>query len=161
MKETVKFPTKVMVWGMFTAQGVGRLHVCEGTVNAIKYIDILERKALPQLREWFGDGDFHFQQDSAPCHTAKVVKAYLLRKRVPLLDWPGNSPDLNPIENLWAIVKSRMECQTFTTKQALIEGIIKVWHHECNQGDSLKNLVESMPRRLAQVIYARGGHTFY
>ena len=49
-----------------------------------------------------------FQQDSAPCHIARIVKQWLAEPGVQLLDWPGNSPDLNPIENLWVSIKKRV-----------------------------------------------------
>ncbi len=56
----------------------------------------------------FKDADFIFQQDLAPAHTAKSTKSWLNDHGVGVLDWPANSPDLNPIENLWGIVKRKM-----------------------------------------------------
>ncbi len=56
----------------------------------------------------YGDADFIFQQDSAPAHTAKGTKSWFNDHGVTVLDWPANSPDLNPIENLWVIVKRKM-----------------------------------------------------
>ncbi len=56
----------------------------------------------------FKDADFIFQQDLAPAHTAKSTKSWLNDHGVGVLDWPANSPDLNPIENLWDIVKRKM-----------------------------------------------------
>ncbi len=55
-----------------------------------------------------GDADFIFQQDLAPTHTAKCTKSWFNDHGVTVLDWPANSPDLNPIENLWGIVKRKM-----------------------------------------------------
>src|ERR1051325_10060431 len=49
--------------------------------------------------------DFIFQQDGAPCHTAKVCQKWFKDNNLRLLSWPGNSPDLNPIKNLWAWLK--------------------------------------------------------
>ncbi len=56
----------------------------------------------------FEDADFIFQQDLAPAHTAKSTKSWFNDHGVGVLDWPANSPDLNPIENLWDIVKGKM-----------------------------------------------------
>ncbi len=56
----------------------------------------------------YGDADYIFQQDLAPAHTAKGTKSWFNDQGVTVLDWPANSPDLNPIDNLWGIVKRKM-----------------------------------------------------
>ncbi len=60
---------------------------------------------LPSADKLYGDADFIFQQDLAPAHTAKGTKSWFNDYGVTVLDWPANSPDLNPIENLSGIVK--------------------------------------------------------
>ncbi len=62
---------------------------------------------LPSADQIFKDADFIFQQDLAPSHSAKSTKSWLNNHGVGELDWPVNSPDLNPIENLWSIVKKK------------------------------------------------------
>ena len=146
---------------MFSYHGTGRLNVCEGSMNAVSYLQVMQTRMMPQLREWFPDNDGVFMQDSAPCHTARIVKRYLEEQHVTVLDWPGNSPDLNPIENLWAIIKRRLATQTITTKQQLIAKVIDVWLRDPSINDILHKLVDSMPRRIAEVIAAQGGHTKY
>lgn len=74
LKSTVKFPTSIMVWGCFSSKGVGPLHVLERTVKAQDYIQILEDCLMPTIEEQFGDAsNCIFQDDSAPCHRAKIV----------------------------------------------------------------------------------------
>ena len=102
-----------------------------------------------------------FQQDSAPCHKAKIITNFFNNNGIVVLDWPGNSPDKNPIENLWAICKKRLTKYNCTTKQKVIEAIIQVWFHDNEAKEMCKTLIESMPNRIQLVIKARGGHTKY
>ena len=66
-------------------------------MNAVRYLEIMERMLLPRLQM---RGYTNYQQDSAPCHTVKICKAWFAENNVPLLPWPGNSPYLNPVENM-------------------------------------------------------------
>lgn len=160
-KATVKYPTKVMMWSVMSAKGAGRLHVVEGMMNTEQYVHVLNTRLLAQVRDWFPGSRFTFMQDGAPCHTSKVSMAWLRRNNIPVLDWPGNSPDLNPIETLWGIVKRRLRAQTITTKNQLIAAIIKAWLRDATLTETCRKLVASMPDRVMAVIGAKGGHTKY
>lgn len=147
--------------------GTGRLHIVEGNMRQEQYKSILEKRLLPQLREWAvkqgtdGLGDFIFMQDGAPCHKGKAVTKFLNDSHIPTLPWPGNSPDMNPIENLWAILKREMRKEHITTKNQLIETLIRVWHRSADIQSSCETLVHSMPKRIKSIKMAKGWFTKY
>ncbi len=104
LQSSVKFPQSVMICAAMSSDGVGPLCFLKSTVNQ----EILEHFMLPSADKLYGDADFIFQQDLAPAHTAKGTKSRFNGHGVTVLDWPANSPDLNPIDNLWGNVKRKM-----------------------------------------------------
>lgn len=88
------------------------------------------------------------------------VRKYFTEMGIFEMEGPGNSPDLNPIEHLWQQMKVKIRKENPSTKVELISVIQKVWNTDIS-ADYLKKLVFSMPRRLAAVIKANGGHTKY
>lgn len=156
---TMKHPPKVMVWGCFSASGRGSLYfLAPGTtVNADVYIEILSSKVPNSLML---SNCTLFQQDSAPAHTAKKVRNWMTNKRIEVLEWPGNSPDLNPIENLWMLLKRKVKIHQPKNMQELIFYIKRVWCLEINT-TLCKSLVDSMPRRINKVLASKGYATKY
>lgn len=151
-----------MVWSVISSKGTGRLYVVQGTMRQDQYKEVLKTRLLPQLKEWFPNGQpFVFMQDGAPCHTAKSIKAFLLKEKIPLLPWPGNSPDMNPIENVWALLKKEISKEVITTKTRLIEKIIQVWNHHPKMQETVQTCINSMPSRVQALISAKGGLTKY
>ncbi|GFU61519.1 transposable element Tcb1 transposase [Trichonephila clavipes] len=129
LKPTVKYLTKVMVWGCMSSHGVGRLHIVSGTVKAMDYIEILQNKLLPTARDFFGNQSWIFQDDNVPWHRAKVVQKRLKDNTVNRMNWPGQSPDLNPIENLWFKIGYEISKQKPSNKLELIEASIFSFNH--------------------------------
>ncbi len=159
LKSSVKFPQSVMIWAAMSSAGVGPLCFLKSTVNAAIYQEILEHFMLPSADKIYGDADFIFQQDLAPAHTAKGTKSWFNDHGVTVLDWPANSPDLNPIENLWGIVKRKMRDTRPNNADELKATVKETWAsippQQCHK------LITSMPRRIEAVIKAKGAPTKY
>ncbi len=101
-----------------------------------------------------------FMQDGAPCHRSKIVTDFLKKKDIKKLDWPGNNPDLNPIENLWTVLKDKVAEKQPTSIDNFKSAIAEVWVKEITQ-EYCQNLVHSMPRQIKAVIANKGGNTKY
>ncbi len=159
LKSSVKFSQSVMIWAAMSSAGVGPLCFLKSTVNAAIYQEILEHFMLPSADKLYGDADFIFQQDLAPAHTAKGTKSWFNDHGVTVLDWPANSPDLNPIENLWVIVKRKMRDTRPNNADDLKAAIKATWASIPPQ--QYHKLITSMPRRIEAVITAKAAPTKY
>ncbi|KAG8308341.1 Ubiquitin carboxyl-terminal hydrolase 22 [Homalodisca vitripennis] len=147
-----------MFWGYFTHEGTGALVPVEGMMKSDQYMDICQRRIVPLMQR---NPDLIFQQDLAPCHTSKKMKAFFRNQHIEVLSWPGNSPDLNPIENLWAILKKKLGKMDCCRKDELIKSVIRVWFHDEDIKNHCSTLVESMPKRVNELIKNKGGHINY
>lgn len=87
------------------------------------------------------------------------MKKYLVDNSIYTMEWPPYSPDMNPIENIWSIMKHKVRQSNPETIQQLERQIQIAWEDISN--DVIQNLIDSMSNRCAAVIKANGGHTKY
>ena len=171
----VKFPAKVMVWGMMSHRALSELHIIpqKQSVDAAYYRDnilgvtcldaisrssktgsIVERSMLLNM------SDFLFMQDGAPAHTAKATQEWCTNNFPRFWkkgEWPANSPDLNHIENLWSILADRVDkLGQMNTIENLIQSLKLAWISI--DADILNNLVSGMPDRIRKVIELHGDY---
>lgn len=150
------------------ASGVGELaDVGPGYLTGDKYVEILEEVLLPTVEALlFPDGEpFYLLQDNSPIHTCQVVREWFGRHpHVTLMPHPPKSPDLNPIEHVWAaMVRHMPEQDRGRNRDAVVRSAMQAWEHLRRPPgqDITSALVASMPKRLNAVLAAGGAYTSY
>lgn len=157
---TVKFGGgKLMVWGCFSRAGVGELRRVDGTINQHSYKAMMAEAMMPSGERLFGGEEYIFQQDNAPCHKAKSVMDFFRQKKINVMDWPPQSPDFNPIENLWGILKRKVGLSKPSNLDELWNRLQELWL-DIGQ-EEIRRLIESMPNRMRLAIKAKGKSTRY
>lgn len=156
---TVKHPKKINLWGGFCYHGVTPLHMIDGNLDAKKLLNIFKRTLWPSSIGLFDSDDWLLFQDNDPKHNAMIVQNWLVEKCINLVACPPYSPDLNPIENLWAILDKKAKSRHLSTEEDLFKCLTEHWNKIEN--NTLKILARSMPRRLRACIDANGWATKY
>lgn len=152
----------LMVWGCMTAHGIGYMTKIEGNLDAELYCNILRDELMQTLKYYdLRADDIIFQQDNDPKHTSKKAKECFQELGLTVLEWPAQSPDLNPIEHLWDHLKRKLAAQPTQPT-----GMLDLWQRveeewEAIGQDVVINLIDSMPRRVEAVLKAKGGPTKY
>jgi transposase len=144
--------------GRISLHGKTELAFYQGSLNAQAYQGILENTLLPAAQQLFEDekGGWELQQDKATCHMAKSTKEWLEQHDVDVVEgWPTKGDDINPIENLWAILDDRLASRKFTTKKGMEKAIREIW--DGVDLSLLHNLIHSIPDRLRRIRKADGG----
>ncbi|GFX76648.1 uncharacterized protein TNCV_3163661 [Trichonephila clavipes] len=127
-----------------------------------QYNYVFQNRLIPKLEEWFPNGEpYIFMQDGTSLPYSSVYQSFLAAQNIPLLDWPGNSPDMNPIENVWELMKRKVAKDVITNKTKLLEKIMHVWNHHPQMQETIKSCIDSMSRRIEALIAAKGGTTKY
>jgi transposase len=153
----------IQVWGCFSWWGKGPLHWIKGKMDGPMYREILKGKMAPFLKNMAGGTGVEpiFQQDNDPKHTSKVAKNYLSNKSIVVLDWPSQSPDMNPIEHAWNGLKHRIEERAI--KASSLNEVFEIAKEEWENYpmEDLRHLISSMPNRCKELKKAKGKHTHY
>jgi len=167
--------TSQMIWGCFAGNKLGPIVFVDGSITQDVYMGVLEQNLTEYIEVLRGEGlnVIVFQQDNASPHTAKRTQRWLENAKqehgFSLMRWPANSPDLNPIENLWAWLKLELHRRYPDTKhlpggpdavRAVLKDRLKEIWWEIGE-EVLNKLVASMPHCVQQVIEASGWYTSY
>lgn len=162
-----------MIWACIGYGYKGSIHImeaepgCKNITQAAYANQILDGPLGDTVGEFPG---WFVVEDNAPVHGRKNTKknqsiCNKLRKlyRIHSIDWPPNSPDLNPIEKIWRILKSRLRSRKPLggwSLEELKKAVTEVWYNEISI-EEINRQIDTMPERIAQVIERKGGQTEY
>jgi transposase len=146
---------KVSLWGCICAEGLGHAELYAGSLDSTRHRDILRHSLIPSFKQFFPSGPWYFQQDNVRFHTTSDTLAYLHNTGVTVIEWPPWSPDLNPIENLWNVLKARVYARFPQTLEEMEQFIREEW--EATDLKFICHICRSMPRRL-QLLLENKGH---
>lgn len=139
----------VMICNCFSGFGMGSFHEIDVKMDRFMYRDILQNIMMPHA-DWEMPLLWMFQHDNDPKHTSKLVKDWILENGIQTLDWPAQSPDFNPIENLFGVLKRRVAGQNFNNKRILKQSLENEWKRI--PLDIIRHLIDSMHSRCLLVI---------
>ena len=157
---TVKFGEgSIMVWACFAASGPGQLDIINGKMNSQVYSYILQENIRLSVLQLKLNRSWVMQQDNDPKHRSKSTTQWLQQKKIPLLEWPSQSPDLNPIEMLMHDLKRAVHTRHTKNIPELKQFCKEEWSRI--PPDRCAGLIHNYRKRLAEVIAAKGGSTSY
>lgn len=152
-------PKKLMIWASFTGkQGQGCLKIYEPnkTMKTADYLEVIENNLKPSMKKHKTKVFLH---DRASIHISKESQEKIKEEKLEQVLMPATSPDINPIENVFAILKAKMKDQDVFTDRKLRRKIEAEWKKLGNS--YFRTLSDSMPRRLKAIIKAEGCMTKY
>ena len=151
-----------MVWGCISGAGYGELHLVDGIMNKEQYVKIMEESLLGTFKTLgLKKSDTIFQQDNDPKHTSKLSSEWFAHRHIKVLPWLSNSPDMNPMEHVWAYLQTHVQQRHAlpTSKASLWNAICEEW---AKMDDGfLAQLYAGMPARVAALGAAKGWYTSY
>ena len=150
-----------MMWGCICFDSVWTLTAAEGNINSAKNIEILDKNLWPVVVWYFEGKEYLFINDNAPVHRAHTVDNYKDQSEVTSMEWLAQSPDLNIIQNIWLYMKRELQKSAINiaTKNDLLREIQRVWWNI--ELDYIRNVYQSIPDRLDNVINMRAHLTKY
>jgi transposase len=158
MVQKSKFSKKIMLWGGISSRSRTPIIALTQTMNSDGYINMLQTEVVPWINENMQSGCV-FQQDNATVHTSKKTQKFLEDSNLQTLEWPANSPDLSPIENVWAILKRAIEQRCPRSIEELLGIATEEWAKIPQK--VICKTIKTMKTHISQVIARKGNKCDY
>jgi transposase len=157
----LQHPKSVPAWACFSGAGVGYMAYSYDSLKGPMLAKIFREWLVPTAQEQLGVGKqaWFLLHDNVRVHHAPAPTAALFNAGFTQIDFPPYSPDLNPIENLWADVQKRVDEMPSSTRPQLEAAVVKAWSETSTELCS--KLARSMPKRIQEVIRLKGQYTHY
>lgn len=153
-------PPKFKFGAAITIHGPTRLVPYTGTINSSRYQEMVDQ-VVDDLDKLFGHHNWTWVQDGARPHTSTDTRAHLTEVMplvLPAKDWPPNSPDENPIENVFGYLDDKVQAKGATTLRALEQTVRRGWKELTPE--YCENCIGAIPQRLAQIIKTGGEYVY-
>lgn len=148
-------------WGWISIAGPGEIVPTGKKFNSRAYVELLDKVGFPSIEAQFESVEnIFFMQDNARIHTANIVRDYLAERHIRVLNHPPKSPDLNPIENIWAIMEKDRSPLIQRTEAGLNAHVLNRWESLRDRPDIFENLYNSLEKRFRYVI-AHDGNIYH
>ena len=150
--------------GVMSASGVGTFHIINGIMDHTQYISILKRELPANVEKMQLGEDWFFMQDNDPEHFVYNTKMWRLYNKPKQLHTPRQSPNINPIEEMWEILDKKIRERKLKNREALKTALLEEW--DTVPACKTENHLNCMQRRLKKIIRAKGypkkyGNFFY
>jgi len=136
-------------------QRQGFNNILPSNLNQNSYQQIISDSLFPAANKIFGRESWNLVQDNTPCHNAKTTLELINSEAHRVMDFPAVSSDINPIENVWAVLKTRVNRRNPSNEDELRKFILEEWQNI--DDDFIKTLIRTMPKRLEDIISLGGG----
>ena len=161
-RHTVTFAPSHHVFACFCARGPGYAHAYKGTLDGKAMCKLVRDCVLPTAADYYDSRVpelWWLMHDNSPPFNSPEVRKLRHDKYIQKMEFPANSPDINPIENLWPRVQAMVDELHPTTAEAVADAFCECWPKM--DLDMLNEYAQSMPERIAAVIEAEGDATDY
>ncbi|KAJ8049556.1 Transposable element Tcb1 transposase [Holothuria leucospilota] len=160
LKPKAKHPTKVHVWAGISSEGATPIQIFRGIMDSQYYVEeILQNTLLPFVEQTFPGGNYRFMQDNDPKHRSNLAMTFMREKNINYWPTAPESPDINPIENVWHELKHFLrKVHKPSNQDELVQGIQEFWQTKMTI-EKCRTYISHLRKVVPAVILKKGAAT--